>query len=711
VFFSESLLAVGSHRAASRLPPSSSVGESLFFFLKRRDSFRVMGTFSLPLHYRSLVLYPFLLSLSSLSERLYHPDAAVCGLLSCTPCIVFSEETHTQELFFLSLCCPLLLFPSTCFVFTHLSKLCEEFFFLSLFFFFSYALHNKTRSAPPTRPPSFSPSPWLLFLCVLSSPVSRMKQQRPSGGSRRATTGGTDGRSLESALVASSLLLWLPYSLAAICVAYCSSFITEVPASLPGSMAVNFSECQGFGAVTSATSSASSFSSADGVVVTSCAVVGGKAVPAAAAVRKPHRYSSFYYYVFPADFDIAVFAPLLLRVLSFSVLAVAVTFYLAVYRYNGGEYLMAVAWALGTCSDYGWLTSSAGPVQTAHVPGNSAAPLLVSATPPSWLWLAVSLLTGFFSGILCKVKDIVDGKHDRDTHLFPLFDRSHNSGAEGRGKLAIRQGSGPDSGFVDDNSDIGGGGGSVSGSASAGSRRRQRLALTLSSHHLVSLGDRLYMVVPFCTGQWFSFILHHGWRGIVVENGTILLSLSLVGYAMLSYKFLKRQVLRASGRVTRSVAARGRSRRNQRRLREQQEEQQEKQYGAAQGPSGEDFSTSSTPSAEGAARIVSKESSSMDSSNTGGTPKAAAALPLSDEDVEEETADFFEDVGEVAFIDVIDLISKLFTTSFGVVVLCVVGLNIFMTSLCIPFLKALFKLNALVSGVGIVIELIMYEVA
>ena len=74
-------------------------------------------------------------------------------------------------------------------------------------------------------------------------------------------------------------------------------------------------------------------------------------------------------------------------------------------------------------------------------------------------------------------------------------------------------------------------------------------------------------------------------------------------------------------------------------------------------------------------------------------------------------ADFFEDVGEVAFIDVIDLISKLFTTSFGVVVLGVVGLNIFMTSLCIPFLKALFKLNALVSGVGIVIELIMYEVA
>lgn len=517
-------------------------------------------------------------------------------------------------------------------------------------------------------------------------------KHRSAGGGRRATTGGTDGRSLESALVASSLLLWLPYSLAAIYIAYCSSFLTEVPVSLSGASAVSAASAgtasssssaaasssagQGF----ASSSSSSAFGSSAASVVAMGSVVGATVNAPTAIAAAPHRYSSLYYRIFPADFDIAVFVPLLLRVIPFSVIAVAVTFYLAVYRYNGGEYLMAVAWALGTCSGYGWLTSSTGSVQPIAASSGAARAFLVSSTPPSWLWLAVSLLTGLFSGILCKVKDIVDGKHDRDTHLFPMFDRSQ-SPAGARGKPSSRQTASADEPLAEETSELGNG-------SSAAGRRRRRAALRPHSHHLVSLGDRLYMVVPFCTGQWFAFILHHGWRGIVVENGTILLSLGLVGYTMLSYKFLKRQVLRASGRVTRTVAARGRSRRNQRRL----EQQQRQQAAATPVQSTDDVSGASTASAEGG-------------------PSPTTVAPLSDEDAEDEVSDFFEDVGEVAFIDVIDLISKLFTTSFGVVVLGVVGMNIFMTSLCIPFLKALFKLNALVSGVGIVIELIMYEVA
>lgn len=517
-------------------------------------------------------------------------------------------------------------------------------------------------------------------------------KQRSSGGGRRATADGTDGRSLEAALVASSLLLWLPYSLAAIYVAYCSSFITAVPLSMSAASAASASATAGIvGSISTSavgdsgagkgfgSSSAASavFGSSDATIVAMGSVVStGTNAAVNTAMR---RYSSLYYSVFPADFDIAVFLSLMLRVVPFSMMAVAVTFYFAVYRYNGGEYLMAVAWALGTFSGYGWLTSSTGAVQPVSTPSGSARALLVSATPPWWLWLVVSLLTGLFSGILCKVKDIVDGKHDRDTHLFPMFDRSHSLVA-GHGKPSSRQNPGVEQPLGEEGSGL-------SGRADFSGRRGQRAFHRSNSQHLVSIGDRLYMVVPFCTGQWFAFILHHGWRGIVVENGTILLSLSLVGYTMLSYKFLKRQVLRASGRVTRSVAARGRSRRNQRRL-----QQQQQQAAGAPGAATVILSSASTPSTEGA-------------------PLATAASPLSDETAEEETTDFFEDVGEVAFIDVIDLISKLFTTSFGVVVLGVVGVNIFMTSLCIPFLKALFKLNALVSGVGIVIELIMYEVA
>ncbi|KAK7198922.1 hypothetical protein NESM_000859000 [Novymonas esmeraldas] len=491
---------------------------------------------------------------------------------------------------------------------------------------------------------------------------------RPSGGSRRASTAGTDGRSLETALAASSLLLWLPYSLAAVYVAYCSAFAPEQPHFTGG---VSASSSSAGGSRSSATAYAS-----DGGSYASSSASSGTALPAASttttyggggAIAPAPRYNAVYYRIFPADFDIAVFVPLLLRVAAFSTAAILATYFLSVHKHNGGEYLMAVAWALGTFSGYGWLNSSVGSVlPSPAVPGaGSRTALPLSAPPPSWLWLAVSLLTGLFSGILCKVKDIVDGKHARDTHLFPLFDRSDDVVVPRRsGRHRTQDGDG--------------GARASSTAAPAATVPRYRRIRMSTSHHLGSLGDRLYMVVPFCTGQWFSFILHHGWRGIVVENGTILLSLSLVGYTMLSYKFLKRQLLRVSGQVARSATARTRTRRHK--LRQQQQQQQQQQQGT-----------------------------SDDATHSGGAAAAASDDDVGADDV--LSADGADDLGEVAVVDVIELISKLFTTSFGVVVLVVLGLNVFMTSLCIPFLKALFKLNALVSGVGIVIELIMYEVA
>ncbi|KPI84973.1 hypothetical protein ABL78_5964 [Leptomonas seymouri] len=534
-------------------------------------------------------------------------------------------------------------------------------------------------------------------------------KRRSSGAGRRSAARGTDDRSLEAALVVSSLLLWLPYSLAAIYVAYCSSLITEAPLSMSGPLpsatgaggtvpvttAEDASQAQAFSSpAPSAPPFPTPFPFSDVDVISMGAVVGDEA-----AMR--HRYSSLYHYAFPANFDVAAFMSLLLRVVPFSVLAVAIT-YFVVQRHNGGEYLMAVAWALGTCSDYGWLTSFTGSVQPAFASGGSARSLLISATPSSWLWLIVSLLTGLFSAILCKVKDVVDCKHDRDTHLFRIFDRSDSAASGGRRALTNARGTSAESRT-----------GESAGTSSRGRRggaavrHLQRAIHASNSRHLVSVGDRLYMVVPFCTGQWFAFILRHGWRGIVVENCTILLSLSLVGYTILSIKFLKQQVLRGSGRISQSVAERGRGRRNQHRL----QQRRQRQRISSLCYSGEDMSVLSTPSMRDARHAANGERCKDDMSSAGVTPRAVGPPPPSDEDMEDEVADFFDEVGEVAFIDVIDLISKLFTTSFGVVVLVVVGLNIFMTSLCIPFLKALFKLNALVSGVGIVIELIMYEIA
>nr|CAJ2465741.1 unnamed protein product [Leishmania braziliensis]CAJ2466328.1 unnamed protein product [Leishmania braziliensis] len=492
-------------------------------------------------------------------------------------------------------------------------------------------------------------------------------KSRSSGGSRRASTGGTDGRSLEAALAASSLLLWVPYSLAAVYVAYCSAFVSEPPlaesfsafSKAGGSSVALTASGGGAGFATSSASAEASFASSSASSMAT-AIYGGAIT---GDVRTRAHYSFIYYYIFPVGFGIGIFASLLLRVLFFSAAAILVTYYLSVHKVNGGEYLMAVAWALGTFSGWGWLYTSAGSVLPASSSssspsssGSAGTQMLASASPPSWLWLVVSLLTGLFSGILCKVKDIVDGKHARDTHLFPLLDCYDEFVEEAELRRTAEAG--------DDTRDARSAGSpspTTASSPPSGVLRYRHIRMS-TSHHLASLGDRLYMVVPFCTGQWFSFILQHGWRGIIVENGAILLSLSLVGYTMLSYKFLKRQVLRVSGRVTRSAAAaRNRNRRNKRCL-------QHRQGGGA---------------------VVSCEDAAKDA---GGV-------------------EFLEDVGEVAVVDVIDLISKLFTTSFGVVVLVVLGLNLFMTSLCIPFLKALFKLNALVSGVGIVIELIMYEVA
>lgn len=61
--------------------------------------------------------------------------------------------------------------------------------------------------------------------------------------------------------------------------------------------------------------------------------------------------------------------------------------------------------------------------------------------------------------------------------------------------------------------------------------------------------------------------------------------------------------------------------------------------------------------------------------------------------------------------DIIGLVSRLFTTSFGVVFGSLALLGSFVFYLAIPFLKSLLSLNALVSSMGIVFEILLYEVA
>ncbi|EPY37559.1 hypothetical protein AGDE_06375 [Angomonas deanei] len=253
--------------------------------------------------------------------------------------------------------------------------------------------------------------------------------------------------------------------------------------------------------------------------------------------------------------------------------------------------------------------------------------------PPPGMWLMVSLVTGFFSGILCKVKDIMEGKH-RPTNnnvvvSSPTFP-SEKSSNRGNTVTSILQ-------------------------------RRNR-------YNLIGIGERMYMVVPFCTGQWFAFILRNGWRGIVIANGTIVLSLGMVGYTMISYQLIRGQIMK--------LAPKRNTRRTVRKLVK-----------------------------------INKEKGEEKKEDTEETKRDEEDEEDDDEEEEEYEEVVTTIVEESPQIDLIDLFSKLCTTSFGVVFASIIAVNVFVTSLAIPFFRALFHLNALTSGVGIVVELIMYEVA
>jgi hypothetical protein len=60
--------------------------------------------------------------------------------------------------------------------------------------------------------------------------------------------------------------------------------------------------------------------------------------------------------------------------------------------------------------------------------------------------------------------------------------------------------------------------------------------------------------------------------------------------------------------------------------------------------------------------------------------------------------------------DVVELVEKMFSSSFGVVFCSFVAFGAFVFYLAIPFMTTLMALNALISGVGIAMEFIIYDV-
>ncbi|ORC84970.1 uncharacterized protein TM35_000391440 [Trypanosoma theileri] len=259
----------------------------------------------------------------------------------------------------------------------------------------------------------------------------------------------------------------------------------------------------------------------------------------------PHTLASLYVLVNMPGFTTTNTTTSILHVLVFSLSVIAITYYVAVYK-QCGDCLMIGSWVLGVFSDSIWNMAI---VDT----GNT---------------FQEGLSTSSSSSSLSTI-DVSGSTPQNDFHLLWIV-------------VAMLHGA------------IGG------------------LLCKLKDmdedryYPAHSIGERLYVVVPFCTGQWLSFVLKNGWRGIVVENLTILLSLGMVGYCVISYKLLQEHTSLMRG-------------------------------------------------------------------------------------------------------DLIGFLMELLTTSFGVVFAAVIFGSIFVTMLAIPFLKSLFSLNALVSSLGIVLEVIVYE--
>jgi hypothetical protein len=62
-------------------------------------------------------------------------------------------------------------------------------------------------------------------------------------------------------------------------------------------------------------------------------------------------------------------------------------------------------------------------------------------------------------------------------------------------------------------------------------------------------------------------------------------------------------------------------------------------------------------------------------------------------------------------VDLIQLITRLFTSSFGAVLMTLVVTLFLVVYIALPFMQALWSLNALVSTVGIIVEVIVYDLA
>lgn len=153
----------------------------------------------------------------------------------------------------------------------------------------------------------------------------------------------------------------------------------------------------------------------------------------------------------------------------------------------------------------------------------------------------------------------------------------------------------------------------------------------------------LSLIIPFCTGQWFSLMLRYGWRGFLIQNVVMTVTLGFIGYSTICFQLLRKHLKRSTSELS-------------------------------------DYGT-----------IVVRQRTLPD-----GTIVA------------EEDHIIVEMVS--VKVDYIHFFHRLFSTTTGVVVLVMVGIHVYFLSWMLTMIQTLNTLNALLSGAGVLVELLIYEV-
>lgn len=170
---------------------------------------------------------------------------------------------------------------------------------------------------------------------------------------------------------------------------------------------------------------------------------------------------------------------------------------------------------------------------------------------------------------------------------------------------------------------------------------RPRMKRVTQASRAMSL--HMSLVIPFCTGQWFSLMIRYGWRGFLIQNLVVTVTLGFIGYTSICFQLIRKHLKRSSRELFESgtVVVRHRT------------------------------------------------------------------LPNGTQVAEEE-----EIVVEMVEhqVDYMLFFYRLFATKMGLFVVMMICLHVYVTSWMITMIQTLYTLNALVSGAGILVELLIYEV-